>query len=278
MSVSGKAMVAGVVGRPIVHSLSPRLHNAWISAAGLDAAYVPFAPAEDGFARLVGGLRGGAVRGLNVTVPFKEAALALADQADAASTAAGAANLLLFHADGSVAARNTDGIGLLAAFAEQASMTDLRAGPVVLLGAGGAARGAAAALRAAGVGALRIVNRSLDRAERLAEAFHAAAFGLDRAEEAFDGANAIIHTTSAGLTGEALDWPLDAAPPAAAVMDMVYKPLITPLLSKAQARGMPVVDGLAMLIGQARPSFAAFYGIEAPASVDARALLLETLR
>jgi shikimate dehydrogenase len=274
--ISGGAMVAGVVGAPVAHSLSPRLHNAWIAAAGLDAAYVPFSPAEDAFERLVQGLRGGAIRGLNVTVPFKEAALLLADRADGPAAAAGAANLLLFHRDGSVEARNTDGLGLLAAFAEQSPHTDLAAGPVVVLGAGGAARGAAAALRSAGVQDLRIVNRSLGRAETLAAAFGGVAFPLDRAEDAFVDACAIVHTTSAGLTTEAVDWPLHAAPASAAVMDMVYKPLITPLLAKAQVRGMPVVDGLAMLIGQARPSFEAFYGA-APPPVDVRALLVEAM-
>ena len=276
--LSGRALVAGVVGHPIAHSLSPLLHNAWIAAAGLDAAYVPFAPGETGFRRLVQGFRGGAVRGLNVTLPFKEEALNLADRADAAASAAGAANLLLFHADGVIDARNTDGLGLLAAFADQAPSVDLGAGPVVVLGAGGAARGAAAALKNAGVTELRIVNRSVDRAGALAEAFGGVAYSLGQASVAFDGAVAIINATSAGL-GEnpPVTWPLEAAPTTAAVMDMVYKPLLTPLLSAAQNRGMPTVDGLAMLIGQARPSFEAFFGQAPPTGLDVRALLLEAI-
>jgi len=278
VSLTGRALVAGVVGHPIAHSLSPRLHNAWIAAAGLDAVYVPFGPGETGFTRLAEGFRGGAIRGLNVTLPFKEEALALADRADAAAEAAQAANLLLFHPDGSIEARNTDGLGLLGAFAEQAPGADLASGPVVLLGAGGAARGAAAALKAAGVPDLRIVNRSVDRALALAEAFGGRAYSLGQAAQVFDGAVAIINSTSAGLgDSPPVQWPLEAAPRTAAVMDMVYKPLITPLLDFARNRGMPVVDGLAMLIGQARPSFEAFYGCPPPAGVDARALLLEAM-
>jgi shikimate dehydrogenase len=271
--------VAGIVGRPVAHSLSPVLHNAWIAAAGLDAAYVPFAPDEDGFARLVEGFRGGAIRGLNVTLPFKAEALALADRDDAAAKAAGAANLLLFHADGAIEARNTDGLGLLAAFREQAPAVELSTGPVVVLGAGGAAQGAMAALASAGVGELRIVNRTRARAEALAERFGAVAFGPEQAAQAFAGAVAIINATSAGLAdSEPADWPLRAAPATAAVMDMVYKPLLTPLLAAARARGMPCVDGLAMLVGQARPSFEALFGQPPPAAVDVRALALEAMR
>jgi shikimate dehydrogenase len=271
-------MVAGIVGRPVAHSLSPVLHNAWIAAAGIDAAYVPFAPGADGFGALVQGLRGGVIRGLNVTLPFKAEALALADLADAAATAASAANLLLFHVDGMIEARNTDGIGLLAAFREQAPAVELSAGPVVVLGAGGAAQGAVAALASAGVSELRVVNRARARAEALAERFGAEAFALEQAERAFIGAVAIINATSAGFgENEVVAWPLHAASVSVAVMDMVYKPLLTPLLADARTRGMTTVDGLAMLIGQARPSFEALFGQPPPTSVDARSIALAAI-
>lgn len=278
MSISGRAMVAGVAGRPLGHSLSPLLHGAWIKALGLDALYAPFEPAEGGFASLVEGLRTGGVRGINVTLPFKEEALALADLAREEAEAAGAANLLLFRPDGRIEARNTDGVGLLAAFAEQAPGVDLAAGPVVILGAGGAARGAVAALKTAGAVELRIVNRTVERATVLTRRFGGRAFGLDQATEAFAGCVAIINATSAGLADEeTVDWPLEAAPRSAAVMDMVYRPLLTPLLAYARRLGMPTVDGLAMLIGQARPSFTAFYGAAPPPDVDVRARLEEAL-
>ena len=118
--ISGGAMVAGVVGSPVIHSLSPLIHNAWIQASGLDAAYVPFSPVKSGFEALVSGLRGGVIRGLNVTIPFKETALALADEADPLARLAGAANLLLFQPGGRIIARNTDGPGLVGAIEAQA--------------------------------------------------------------------------------------------------------------------------------------------------------------
>lgn len=279
-TISGAGVVAGVVGSPVRHSLSPLIHNAWIAAAGLDAAYVPFAPAEARFADFVEGIRGGAIRGLNVTLPFKEQALALADRASDRAWDAGAANLLVFEHDGQILADNTDGVGLLAAFAQQAPGFDPAAAPVVILGAGGAARGAAAAFKAAGAPQVRIVNRTLARAEAICEALgeRAKAFPLNQAAAAFEGAGAVINATSAGLSGaDGLDVPLAATPQTAVVMDMVYKPLHTPFLRAAEALGRPTVDGLAMLIGQAVPSFEAFFGAPPPSGVDVRDLALKTL-
>jgi shikimate dehydrogenase len=277
MRISGSTRVAGVVGRPIAHSLSPVLHNAWLAAAGLDGVYVPFSVTSEGFGDFVQGLRAGSVAGLNVTLPFKGQALAVADDASPRARAAQAANLLVFREDGSLYADNTDGLGLLAAFAEQAPGFDPAAAPVAILGAGGAARGAAAAFADAGA-EVRIVNRTLARAEELAAAVGGRAYRLEHAAEAFAGAGAVVNATSAGLSGEGrLDLPLSAAPATAVVMDMVYKPLKTPLLAAAEALGRPTVDGLAMLIGQAAPSFEAFYGRPPPAGADVRALALQIL-
>lgn len=279
--ISGKTVVAGVAGRPVKHSLSPLIHNAWLAAAGIDGVYVPFSPPADGFARFAEGLRGGAVRGLNVTLPFKQMALAVADRTTERARAAEAANLLVFEADGAIIADNTDGLGLLRAFAEQAAGFDPAAGPVVILGAGGAARGAAAAFRAAGAPEVRIVNRTLGKAELLAAALHGPgrAFALDQAEAALSGAAAVVNATSAGLAdGGRLEVPLAATPKEAVIMDMVYAPLVTPLLAEAQALGRRTVDGLAMLIGQAAPSFEAFFGVSPPTNVDVRALALAALK
>jgi shikimate dehydrogenase len=278
--LTGAGIVAGVVGAPVRHSLSPLIHNAWLAGAGIDGAYVPFAPPPERFAAFIHGLRGGAVRGLNVTLPFKEEALALADRASPRAAAAGAANLLVFETDGTLVADNTDGLGLLAAFAEQAPGFDPAAAPVVILGAGGAARGAAAAFAGAGAPQVRVVNRTLSRAQALAEALEGpiTAFALSDAAQALAGAGAVINATSAGLSGEAgLDLPLAAAPASALVMDMVYKPLTTPLLAQARAEGLRTVDGLAMLIGQAVPAFEAFYGAPPPQDVDVRKLALAAL-
>lgn len=276
-AITGAALVAGIVGRPVTHSLSPVLHNAWIAAAGLDAAYVPLAPTAGGFLALAEGLRGGVIRGVNVTIPFKEDALACADDASEGARLAGAANLLLFRDDGSIFAGNTDGLGMLAALAIQAPGFDPKAGPAVILGAGGAARGAAAALALAGAPEVRIVNRTLDRAFALAADVGGTVRAVDPGG-ALDGANLIINATSLGLNGgPGPEADLATAPDAAVVMDMVYKPLRTEFIARAQARGLRTVDGLEMLIRQAVPSFEAFFGAEPPANVDVRALALKTI-
>ena len=278
MSISGATRVAGVVGRPISHSMSPILHNAWLAAAGMDGVYVPFSVQPGRFTAFVDSLRGGTVSGLNVTLPFKGEALALADEATFRARTADAANVLVFREDGTILADNTDGLGMLRAFAEQAPGFDPKAGPVVILGAGGGSRGAAAAFVEAGCPDVRIVNRTLTKAQDIAEPLGAAAFALNEAAKAFDGAVAVVNATSAGLSGSpALDLPLEATPPSAVIMDMVYKPLKTPFLAQPEGLGRQTVDGLAMLIGQAVPSFEAFYGQTPPESVDVRALALKAL-
>lgn len=278
--ITAKTVVAGVLGQPIGHSLSPVLHNAWLAAAGIDGVYVALAPRADGFAAFVEGQRGGgAIRGVNVTVPFKEAALAAADEASAAAKLAGAANLLLFGTDGRILADNTDGVGLLRAFEIQAPGFDPVAGPVVVLGAGGAARGAVAALLLAGAPEVRVLNRTVEKAQALAADLGGTVVGgsLANAAAAFAGATAVINATAAGLDGGALDVPLEATPAEAVVMDMFYKPLVTPFLQRARDLGRRTVDGLEMLVRQAEPSFEAFYGQPPSAGVDVRALALKVL-
>ena len=278
MSISGATRVAGVIGRPINHSMSPILHNAWLAAAGVDGVYVPFSVQPGRFTAFIESLRGGTISGLNVTLPFKGEALALADDATFRARTADAANVLVFREDGTILADNTDGLGMLRAFAEQARGFDPKAGPVVILGAGGGSRGAAASFVEAGCPDVRIVNRTLIKAQDIAEPLGATAFALNEAAKAFEGAIAVVNATSAGLSGSpALDVPLEATPPSAVIMDMVYKPLKTPFLAQAEGLGRQTVDGLAMLIGQAVPSFEAFYGQTPPESVDVRALALKAL-
>ncbi len=280
MRINGATLLAGVAGSPVTHSLSPLIHNAWIAEAGIDAAYLPFSVPAGGFVAFANGLRGGIVRGLNVTIPFKEEALALADEADDLALRAGAANLLVYDANGAIRAFNTDGPGLLEALKAQAPGFDPGAGPAVILGGGGAARGAAAALLAAGAPAIRLINRTRDRVMDIAEALGAptSGHGYEGHRVALTDANVIINATSLGLGGgEGPDIELDAAPASAVVMDMVYKPLDTLFLRRARAAGYPCVDGLEMLVRQAVPSFEAFFGQAPPANVDVRALALTVL-
>ena len=277
--ITGATVVAGIVGHPVRQSVSPILHNAWLEASGLDGVYVPFAPVRDGFRRLIEGLRGGTVRGLNVTIPFKEEALACAQALTERALAAGAANLLTFEADGSIRADNTDGLGMLRAFAEQAPGFSPEGASVTILGAGGGARGAAAAFVQAGAAEVRLVNRTLERAQAIAGALGdvVRTFGWDELDRALEGSDALVNATSLGLEGgEPLDVALEALPKGAPVMDMVYRPLETPLLRLARAQGRPAVDGLAMLIGQAIPSYRAFFGAEPP-TIDVRLLAIKAL-
>ena len=271
---TGAAVVAGVVGWPVRHSLSPLIHGAWLAAAGIDGVYAPFAVPPARFDGFVAGLRGGAVAGLNVTLPHKARACELADARSPSAEAAGAANLLLFDPGGGLHADNTDGAGLVGALRE----ADALRGPVLLLGAGGAARGAAAALLDAGVADLRIANRTPARALALAAHRSAArAYGLDALDAAADGAALVVNATSAGLTGEPPALPWARLVSGATAMDMVYVPLETPFLAAARAHGLRTLDGLAMLIGQARPSFTALYGRPPPVGTDVRGLCLRAL-
>lgn len=270
-------MRAGVVGDPIAHSLSPLIHGAWIEASGLEASYERLHVPSDDFAGFVARERR-VLKGVNVTIPHKEAALALADTASALARACGAANVLLFDGD-RVEARNTDGDGLLGAFRAQAPGWSPAAGPVVLLGAGGAAKGAAAALLEAGAPEIRMVNRTVARAEAIRDALgdRIRPDSWEGVAEAMSGASALINGTSLGLGDRVMEIDLSPLPPSAVVMDMVYKPLETALLAQARARGLATVDGLEMLIRQAVPSFEFFYGVSPPEAVDVRALCLKAL-
>ncbi|CAN5208793.1 shikimate dehydrogenase [soil metagenome] len=268
---------AAVVGFPVKHSLSPLIHGLWLRAAGVDGDYVTVEAPPDRFEAVIAELRSAGLRGVNVTVPHKEAALAFADRADASATAAGAANLLLFSAYG-VEARNTDGFGMTLALAEQAPAWRPAGATVVILGAGGAARGAAAALRQAGVGTIRIVNRSLDRAQEVAEGVEGEAMRWLEMERAFDGATLVVNATTLGLEGVEPLYPVWPKPPAgAAALDMVYRPLRTAFLETAARAGWATADGLAMLIGQARPSFQALFGEAPSAEVDVRGACLDLM-
>jgi len=271
--------VAGVVGAPVSYSLSPKIHNAWIAAAGLDAVYVAFPVAVGRFAAFVEGLRGGAIVGVNVTAPFKAEALTLADQASESARRSGSANLLLFDLDGQVAADSTDGAGMLAAIAAQAPGSHLAGGPTIVLGAGGAARAAGAAVLQAGAPSVRLLARAPDAAKRTAAALDGRVAGADlaKAEAWMADAALLVNATPAGaIGGDFAARMVHRLPSTAVVIDMVYRPLATPLLRAAARRGLGAVDGLAMLIAQARPSFAALFG-RAPPALDVRGLALAAM-
>ena len=257
--LTGHARLAGILGWPVSHSRSPRLHGLWLQRHGVDGAYVPLPVAPDRFAAAVRALADLGFRGANVTIPHKEAAFAVCDRVDPTALRAGAVNTLVFR-DGAIEGSNTDGWGFLANCAEAVPGWRADAGPVVILGAGGSARAIAAALLDAGCPGITLVNRTPARAEALARALG----GPIRvaADPPLAEAAMLVNTTSQGMQGQpALDLDLSPLPAGAVVADIVYVPRETPLLSAAAARGLATVAGLGMLLHQARPGFEAWFGV-----------------
>jgi shikimate dehydrogenase len=283
MTLTGAGKIAGVIGWPIVHSVSPTLHGYWLREENLNGALVPLAVARENFARVIRALQLSGFRGVNVTLPHKEAAFALADQSDEAAKTAGAANLLIFHAENRIEARNTDMVGLRESIRER--LGDLRGRTVVLLGAGGAARGAILALNELGAARVHILNRHPDKAVALAKALKTmVASQLEGADlkdwpKMAGEADLLVNTTSAGMKGHpALALDLAGLKPAAAVLDIVYNPLETALLKDAKVRGHVAIDGLGMLMHQGVPSFEAFFGVRPKVTDGLRKHLEQSLR
>ena len=285
MSISGRAKLAGIIGWPVAHSLSPRLHGFWLDAHAIDGAYIPLAVAKEDFARVVDSLRRAGFVGVNVTVPHKEAAFAICHAVDDAAKMAGAANLLLFHEDGKIEGRNTDAMGLAASLQENLGRATLTDKSGAVLGTGGAARAAVLALATLGMANIAIVGRSPVRAENLARemsaSVKAAVKGVAWADwkSAAPKTNLVVNATSAGMSGSAApDIALDALPVSAIVCDLVYNPLETEFLQRAQALGHRAIDGLGMLMHQAVPAFEAFYGERPQVTQALRAELKKALR
>ena len=278
MTLNAKGRLAGVIGWPVGHSRSPQLHGHWLARYGIDGAYVPLAVAPDRVEAALRGLAALGFRGCNVTVPHKEAALALVDDPDPVARRIGAVNTIIVGADGRLSGTNTDAFGFLANL--QAGIPagwSAAAGPAVVIGAGGAARAIIVALADAGAPEIRLVNRTRARAEGLAAELGGPVTVVDWTGRAaaLDGAALLVNTSTQGMVGhDPLDLALDALPVSALVNDIVYVPLETPLLAAARARGNPVVDGVGMLLHQARPGFEAWFGVAPMVDAALRAAVL----
>jgi shikimate dehydrogenase len=257
--LSGHARLAGVFGHPVTHSRSPRLHGFWLQRYGIDGAYIPLGVAPGGFAAAVRALVDLGFRGANVTIPHKLAAFEICDAVAPFARRAGAVNTLIFR-DGQIEGSNTDGFGFLESIREAAPGWRADAGPAVLLGAGGAARAIAAALLDAGAPRVTLVNRTAAKAEALARDLGGPIHVADRPP--LEDAALLVNTTSLGMQGQpGLEVDLAPLPASAVVADIVYVPLETRLLAAARARGLIAVDGLGMLLHQARPGFEAWFGV-----------------
>jgi shikimate dehydrogenase len=271
--------LAAVIGWPVRQSVSPVLHSHWLKQHGMKGAYValPIEPAN--FGRCVATLPLMGFAGASVTVPHKEAAFALASSLDEDSRATGAVNTLVFKGDG-VGGMNTDVRGFAASLAETVGTDAARKGPAAVLGAGGAARAVVLALQRAGSPEIRLINRTPSRSDTLARAaggnVRSLAWGDWKA--ALADAGLLVNTTSLGMTGKPpLEIALDHLPAHAAVADIVYNPLETELLRSASARGHRTMDGLGMLMYQAVPAFAAWFGVTPKVTPELRAELVRAL-
>ncbi len=265
MILSAKARIAGVMGWPVSHSLSPRLHGFWIERHQLDATYIPMPVPSDKFPAALRALPALGFAGANVTVPHKEAALATVDDATAEARALGAVNTIVVQKNGTLFGSNTDGQGFLANVRDFVPGWSARGKRVAILGAGGAAKAIAWTLHGEGADEVRIVNRTPDRAKALAASLgnRARAVDWDSSAGALADAALLVNATTLGMKGQPrLEIDLGPLPGDAIVADIVYNPLDTDLLLRARARGNPTVDGIGMLLHQARGGFNAWFGQE----------------
>jgi shikimate dehydrogenase len=276
--MSGK--LAAVVGWPVSHSLSPKLHSYWLAEHKLDGAYVALPVEASDFGRVVATLPVMGFSGVSVTVPHKEAAYAISETLDEDARATGAVNTLLFQ-HGRVHGKNTDVAGFANALAETLGSDAARKGPVVVLGAGGASRAILLALQHLRAPEIWLLNRTQFKADALAKLFPKAniqTLPWGAWADALGGAGLLINATSLGLRGrEPLDMPLEALPKSAAVADIVYNPLETALLKNAKARGHATMGGLGMLLHQAVLQFEGFFGVKPKVTPELRAHLEQAL-
>ena len=279
MILTGAARLAGVMGWPVAHSRSPRIHGYWLGERGIDGAYLPLAVRPEVLNVALAALPALGFRGCNLTAPHKEAALARMDTLSETARRIGAVNTVTVGDDGALHGDNTDGYGFISHLRQEAPGWEVSSS-VAVLGAGGAARAVLDALSAAGVPEIRLLNRTDERAAALAEEAGETVRPLpwDQRAEALDGCGLLVNTTKLGQVGmPALALALDRLPAEAVVYDLVYAPLETDLLRAARARGHSTMDGLGMLIHQARPGFAAWFGVEAEATAALRAFAAEGL-
>jgi len=264
VAVSATFGIAGLLGWPVAHSRSPVIHNHWLAHYGIPGRYVLFpVPPE----KLEAGVRGIAtlgLRGCNVTTPHKQAIFPLLDRVDDLARRIGAVNTVVVEKDGTLTGFNNDGNGFILSLEDAAPQWSPDAGPIAVLGAGGAARAVVASLAAQGAKEIRLANRTLDKAQEIADAVGAVVTVVPWAarEDALDGIAMLANATSLGMAGKPpLEISLDRLPKRALVGDLIYIPPETPLLAAARARGNVTVNGLGLLLNQARPAFNAWFGV-----------------
>ncbi len=269
---------ACVIGWPVAHSRSPAIHRFWLNELGIEGDYVRAPVAPDQISAFLGAFTASGYVGGNVTVPHKEAAFAAVSDMDVAARAIGALNTLWIES-GKLIGSNTDTLGFLANLDEAVENWDKDPGAAVVLGAGGGARAVLFAVLQRGFAPVHLVNRTLERADALAERFGSAVrpAGWEKVDRLLGEARILVNTTTLGMMGSASpELDLGALPGDAVVTDLVYVPLETPLLAAARARGLRTADGLGMLLHQAVPGFERWFGKRPSVSPALRAAILKT--
>ncbi|MBU2936153.1 MULTISPECIES: shikimate dehydrogenase [Pacificibacter] len=274
--MSNKIPLAGVIGCPIAHSRSPDLHGFWLKRYGIKGHYVHLDVAQNDLAEVLRMMPKMGFVGANVTIPHKESVLALADIVTDRAALIGAANTLIFRADGKLHADNTDGYGFVENLRSNADW-DPKAGPAAIFGAGGAARAVIASLLDVGVTEIRLSNRTRLRSDGLKAEFGSkvTVYEWVHAGNMLEGAMTVVNTTSLGMVGKPeFNVRLDALSPKAVVTDLVYTPLRTAFLENAAKNGCQTVDGLGMLLHQAAPGFERWFGVRPDVDDETRHVLL----
>lgn len=270
---------AFVIGHPIGHSRSPLIHGTWLDAYGIAGSYEAIDVEPAALPALIDRLRAGEFVGGNVTIPLKEAVLALCDSVDPLARTIGAVNTLVADA-GKVHGFNTDFMGFLGNLDQAAPGWSDRLERAIVLGAGGAARAVLVALKHRGIGAIHVLNRTPERARGLAGEIGGplCAGSLDDFATLAPNTGLLVNTTAIGMHGTQFDrLALDRLPKSAIVTDIVYSPLETPLLVDAKAHGLRAVDGLGMLLHQAVPGFEAWFGVRPEVTGELRAAVEASL-
>ena len=272
--------MAGVIGWPVAHSRSPKLHNYWLQLHGLAGVYVPLPVAPANLQAALAGLPALGFKGCNITLPHKVDALKLVHEVDSNAKRVGAMNTVVVQPDGSLKGYNNDGFGYIQSLLDADPDWRADAGPITVLGAGGAARAVVLALADRGATEIRLLNRTFEKADALAREFGTPVKALPWSERhaALADIALLVNTTSQGMHGyPPLDLHLDALPARALVSDVIYVPLETPLLAAARQRGNRTVNGLGMLLNQARPAFNAWFGVMPQVTLELRRLIEATL-
>ena len=275
-------MLAGVMGWPIAQSRSPILHNYWIEKYKLNGRYVPLAVKPDNLGDAIRGLRALGFRGCNLTMPHKQMAMTMVDRVTDTAKRIGAVNCIVVEPDGKMWGTNNDGNGYYLSLKEVAPSWKPADGPIAILGAGGAARGLLVTLIENGANEIRLINRTFDKAEKLAKDVDSRivkAVPWEKRADVIGDVALLTNATDRGFAGKpALDISLDKLPKQALVSDLIYTPPETPFLAAARARGNVTVNGLGMLLHQARPAFEAWFGVMPEITDDLRAAIMATFK